>query len=329
MKFRKIASIVLPIITMFLIYSCGSKSNSHKDPDVVASIEKEEVKRQEIDDYYSGLENGFISQYGDNYKESDDFKKLYLNLVEQYVDQRVLVQYAKDNGIVEEASIQEKVDEELKNTKSVFGNDEAFQTAIVNSKFKDEEDYKNKLKISIIIEELIAKETDNLKISSSDIKTYYENNSDKFVKGPGADVYHIFLNDKDLADEAFEKINSGESFEDVSKEYGQDGSASVGGYLGYQEFDNSQLVDEFMSEVKEMEEGEIKGPIKTQFGYHIIKVENINKEEWTQELDRVSSIIEENLKAEKINDVMQSLVEKSRDKYKVKVFEENILGKKE
>ncbi len=329
MKFRKIASVVLPIMSMFLIYSCGSKSNSHKDPDVVAKIQKEEVKRQEVNEYYSGLENGFISQYGDNYEQSDDFKKLYLNLVDQYVDQRVLVQYAKDNNIVDETTVQEKVDEELKNTKSVFGNDEAFQTAIVNSKFKDEEDYKNKLKISIIIEELIAKETNNLKISDSDIKKYYDNNLDKFVKGPGADVYHIFLNEEALAEEAYEKINKGESFEDVSKEYGQDGSASVGGYLGYQEFENSQLVDEFMDEVKDMEEGEIKGPVKTQFGYHIIKVENINKDEWTQDIDRVSSIIEENLKAEKINDVMKSLIGEAREKYKVKIYEENILGKKE
>ena len=309
MKFRKIVSIVLPLMTMFLVYSCGSKGgNSHKDPDVVAKIEKEEVKREEINDYYSGLESGFKSQYGDDYEQSDDFKKLYLNLVNQYVDQRVLVQLAKDDGLVDESSIQEKVDEEFKNMKSVFGSDEAFETAIVNSRFKDEEDYKNKLKISMIIEELIAKETDNLKIS---------------------DVYHIFLNDKDLADEALEKINDGENFEDIAKKYGQDGSASIGGYLGYQEFDNSKLVDEFMSEVKDMEEGEVRGPVKTQFGYHIIKVENIKKDEWTQDLDRVTSTIEENLKAEKINGVMDSLVNKARDKYKVKVFEDNILSSKE
>lgn len=330
MKFRKIVSIVLPLMTMFLIYSCGGKGgNSHKDPDVVAKIQKEEIKREEINDYYSGLENGFKSQYGDDYEQSDDFKKLYLNLVNQYVDQRVLVQLAKDDGLVNESSIQEKVDEEFENMKSVFGSNEAFETAIVNSRFKDEEDYKNKLKISMIIEELIAKETDNLKISESEVESYYEKNSDKFVKGAGADVYHIFLNDKGLADEALEKINDGESFEDVAKKYGQDGSASVGGYLGYQEFDNSKLVDEFMSEVKAMEEGEIRGPVKTQFGYHIIKVENIKKDEWTQDLERVSSNIEENLKAEKINGVMDSLVSKARDKYKVKVFEDNIISSEE
>lgn len=328
MRFRKFASMILLIMTMFTMHSCfGGKVS--KDPDVVAQIEKEDVKREEVDEYYAGLENGFIAQYGEDYKDLNEFKDIYLDLVNQYVEQRVLVKYAQDEGIVDETKIQEKVDEEFENMKEVFGSEEEFATAIVNSRFKDEEDYKNKLKISLIIEELVQKETNNLKVSSSEIKKYYEENSDKFLKDPGADVYHIFLNDEAMAEKVLEELESGEDFGELAKIYSQDGSASVGGYLGYQEFENSQLVKEFMDEVKDMEEGEVRGPVKTQFGYHIIKVENINDEEWTEELDRVSKSIEETLKADKINDVLNSLVEKAKEKYKVKIFDENIVGKKE
>ena len=311
------------------MYSCFDKGNSHKDPEVVAKIEKELIKREEVDEYYSGLKNGFITQYGDNYKESKDFKQLYLDLVNQYVEQKILVQLAKDNNVYDESDIQQKVDKEFENMKSVFENDEAFTTAIVNSRFKDEEDYKNKLKISLIIEELISKETENLKVSNSDIKAYYNENSDKFLKGAGADVYHIFLSDEETALVVLEELDNGEDFASLAQTYSQDGSSSVGGYLGYQEFENSQLVDEFMNEVKDMEEGEIRGPVKTQFGYHIIKVENVNDKHWTEDLDRVSKNIEETLKAEKINQVMDSLVEKAKNKYKVSIYEENIIGKKE
>ena len=91
MKFRKIASLVLPVIIVFFtMYSCINKGSSHKDPEVVAKIEKEFVKKEEVNEYYSGLENGFIDQYGEDYKESDDFKQIYLDLVNQYVEQRVL-----------------------------------------------------------------------------------------------------------------------------------------------------------------------------------------------------------------------------------------------
>ena len=213
--------------------------------------------------------------------------------------------------------------------KSVFGNDEAFSTAIINSRFKDEEDYKSKLKISLIIEELIAKETENLKVSNSEIESYYKENSDKFVRGPGADVYHIFLNEESSALKVLDLLDNGEDFSKLAEIHSQDGSASVGGYLGYQEFENSQLVEEFMEEVRDMEEGEVRGPVKTQFGYHIIKVENVNEDEWTEDLDRVSKNIEETLKAEKINEVMDSLIQKAKDKYGVKIYEDNILGKKE
>ena len=329
MKFRKIALVVAPVISMFIMCSCFSQGSSHKDPNVVAKIQKELIKRDEVDQYYSGLENGFISQYGDKYKESEDFKLIYLDLVKQYVEQKTLVQLAKDDGVVNESTIQEKVDKELENMKSVFGSDEAFTTAIINSRFKDEEDYKNKLKISFIIEELISKETENLKISTNDIKKYYEENSDKFLKSPGADVYHIFLKDEATATEVLGKLDAGEDFSDLAKLYSQDGSASVGGYLGYQEYDKSQLVEEFMNEVKDMEAEEVRGPVKTQFGYHIIKVDNVHKEEWVEEFDRVSKNIEETLKADRINQVMDSLIKKASEKYKVKIFEDNIVGKKE
>lgn len=329
MKFRKVISLFLPILVAFFMYSCGDKKNSHKDPEVVAKISKELIKKEEINEYYKGLESSFITQYGEDYRESEDFKQIYLDLVNQYVEQRILVSLAKDDGLVNESEIQEKVDEEFKNMEAVFGNKEAFLTAIVNSRFKDEEDYKSKLKISLIIESLISKEVDSLKVSDSDIKSYYEQNSNKFLRGAGADVYHIFLNDKETATKVLDELNDGGDFEKLARVYSQDGSASVGGYLGYQEFDNSQLVADFMDEVKDMEAGEVRGPVKTQFGYHIIKVENVNNSEWTEDLDRVSKNIEETLKAEKINQVMESLVKKANDKYKVKIYEDNILGKKE
>lgn len=329
MKFRKITSLVLaPIVTICFLYSCIG-GGTPKDENIVARIKKEDITKTEVDEYYSGLKNGFITQYGENYKESEDFKNVYLDLVEQYVEQKALVQYAKDESLVDDAEIQEKVDEEFENMKSIFGSDEAFETAIINSRFKDEEDYKNKLKISLIIEELINKETDNLKISSSEIKQYYNDNKTKFVKGPGADVYHIFVADEDTANTVLEKLNDGEDFGKLARTYSQDGSANVDGYLGYQEFDNSQLVKEFMDEVKDMEEGEIRGPVKTQFGYHIIKVENINSEEWTQDLDRVSKDIEDTLKSDKINETINSLFTKVKEKYDVKIYTENITGKKE
>ncbi|BAK81843.1 peptidyl-prolyl cis-trans isomerase [Candidatus Arthromitus sp. SFB-rat-Yit] len=328
MKFRKITSLVLaPILTMCFLFSCGG--GTPKDQNIVARIKKEDITKTEVDEYYSGLKNGFISQYGDNYKESEDFKNVYLDLIEQYVEQKALVKYAEDESLVNDGSIQEKVDEEFENMRSVFGSDEAFETAIINSRFKDEQDYKSKLKISLIIEELVNRETNNLKISSSEIKKYYDDNKSKFVKGAGADVYHIFVADEDTANTVLSKIDDGEDFGKLAKTYSQDGSASVDGYLGYQEFDNSQLVKDFMDEVKNMKEGEIRGPVKTQFGYHIIKVENVNSEEWTQDLDRVSKNIEDMLKSDKINETIDSLFTKVKEKYDVKIYRENITGKKE
>lgn len=329
MKLKKIASIVLTVILSTSIYSCSSNKTSHKDPNVVAKIDKELVEKTEIDEYYAGLENGFIEQYGEDYKDSSDFNSVYVELVNQYLDQKVLVKFAEDQNIVDEVTVQEKVDEDFQNMREVFVNDEAFETALINSRYKDEEDYKSKLKISIIIEELIKSETDNMKISDKDIEAYYNANEDKFLRGPGADVYHIFLNDEEMAQTVLDEIDSGEDFETAATNYGKDGSAAIGGYLGYQEFDNSELVEDFMVEVRDMKEGEIRGPVETQFGYHIIKVENIHNDDWIKPLKESTKDIEDTLKAEKTSEVLQILVDKAREKYKVHVYEDNISGKKE
>ena len=84
MKFRKITSLVLaPIVTICFLYSCIG-GGTPKDENIVARIKKEDITKTEVDEYYSGLKNGFITQYGENYKESEDFKNVYLDLDEQY-----------------------------------------------------------------------------------------------------------------------------------------------------------------------------------------------------------------------------------------------------
>jgi peptidyl-prolyl cis-trans isomerase C len=79
---------------------------------------------------------------------------------------------------------------------------------------------------------------------------------------------HILLEDEEDALEILECISRGEDFESLAKKFSECDSANDGGHLG--RFATGTMDPEFERALYNMEEGELKGPVKTKFGYHII-----------------------------------------------------------
>lgn len=117
----------------------------------------------------------------------------------------------------------------------------------------------------------VQKAIEKVSVTDDEIKEYYEENKENFKKGESVTASHILVDDEDKAKEILEKIEKGEmSFEDAAREYSSCPSSQNGGALG--EFTRGQMVPEFDKAVFEMEKGVVSGPVKTQFGFHIIKV---------------------------------------------------------
>lgn len=81
---------------------------------------------------------------------------------------------------------------------------------------------------------------------------------------------HILVKQQDLAKRIYQLIREKKDFKALAKEYSTCPSKSKGGDLGW--FGPSQMVRPFEEAVKKMSVGSVKGPVKTQFGYHIIKL---------------------------------------------------------
>ena len=110
---------------------------------------------------------------------------------------------------------------------------------------------------------------------------------------------------------------------DLAAEYGTDGTKDSGGSLGYIPYDTTQYDADFMAGAKILGEGEVSEPVKTQFGWHLIKADGIQKEDVVQSLDEVKDSIKEiiaNSKAEE--ELTNNLVEWKKE-YDIKIFEEN------
>ncbi len=111
-------------------------------------------------------------------------------------------------------------------------------------------------------------------VSDKETEAYYEEHKAELVGEESVSASHILVETEEAALEILAKINGGEmSFEDAAKEYSSCPSKENGGSLG--EFGRGQMVPEFDKKVFEMKPGEITAePVKTQFGYHLIKLDS-------------------------------------------------------
>ncbi len=117
----------------------------------------------------------------------------------------------------------------------------------------------------------IQKSVERVRVTEDEIKKFYDENPDQFDAGDGYDADHILVDSEEKAKEIREKITSGElEFAEAAKTYSTCSSGKEGGKLG--EFGKGQMVPEFEEACDRLSEGELSEPVKTQFGWHLVKL---------------------------------------------------------
>ena len=150
------------------------------------------------------------------------------------------------------------------------------------------EQIKQRLMIRQFMTETLAK----IKVPENDMKKYYDENTAEFMETAQVKAKHILCKTEEEARAAKERVLKGETFEDVAKEVSTGPSATEGGDLGW--FSKEQMVPEFGEMAFSMEKDTLSDPVKTQFGYHIIKVYD-KKEAQTKSFDDVRAELEKKL----------------------------------
>ena len=129
-----------------------------------------------------------------------------------------------------------------------------------------------KLRDNLLISYAADKAVASAKVSDQDVADYYNQNKARFMTEEGVNASHILVDSEEKALEILAKIKAGEiSFEQAAMENSSCPSKANGGSLG--DFGKGQMVPEFDAAVFAMKVGEITdAPVKTQFGYHLIKL---------------------------------------------------------
>ena len=183
-----------------------------------------------------------------------------------------------------------------------------------------ERDPEFKAELQRVKEELLAnyaveKAVKNVTVKDDEVKAYYDGNPEQFKKGESVNASHILVDSEEKANDILAKINAGEiSFEDAAQQFSTCPSGKEGGNLG--DFTRGQMVPEFDEACFSMEIGELRGPVKTQFGYHLIRL-NSKSEAAQVSFGEIREQLKQKLIADKQQAAYQSKINQLKILYPV------------
>ncbi len=127
------------------------------------------------------------------------------------------------------------------------------------------------LKKRLIVESFLKNKVEvESKVSDEDMKKFYEQNKDKFKTGEQVKASHILVKTEKEAKDILAQLKSGGKFEELAKKNSVDSSSAKGGDLGW--FGKGSMVPAFEKAALALKEGQISDVVKSDFGFHIIKL---------------------------------------------------------
>jgi peptidyl-prolyl cis-trans isomerase C len=195
--------------------------------------------------------------------------------------------------------------------------------AEIEEKMKD-------LKKRLIVESFLKKKVETeSQVSDADLQKFYEQNKEKFKTGEQIKASHILVKTEKEAKDILAKIKAGGNFEELAKKSSIDSSAAKGGDLGW--FGKGSMVPVFEKAALALKEGQVSDVVKSDFGFHIIKLTG-KRAAGIRPLEEVKDQIKGAIMPTKQQEVFQKIKEELKKSAKITVKEDVLKemgGKKE
>ncbi|EJQ10951.1 peptidylprolyl isomerase PrsA [Bacillus paranthracis] len=240
-------------------------------------------------------------------KAGDITKEEFYEQMKTQAGKQVLNNMVMEKVLIKNYKVADKeVDKKFDEMKKQYG--DQFDTLLKQQGIK-EETLKTGIRAQLAQEKAIEKT-----ITDKELKDNYK---------PEIKASHILVKDEATAKKVKEELGQGKSFEELAKQYSEDtGSKEKGGDLGF--FGPGKMVKEFEEAAYKLKKDEVSEPVKSQFGYHIIKVTDIKEPEKSFEQSKAD--IKKEIVQKKAQDgaFMNDLMMKEIKKADVKVDDKDL-----
>jgi peptidyl-prolyl cis-trans isomerase C len=294
----------------------------------VATVDGQKVTAKEYNKAFEMGKKQYQARFGVDFNSPQGkpmLAELRASVVDQLVEQTFLLAQAKKKDIKPTA---EEIDAKIAEIKTQFPDDAAFKKAL--GEFgTTEAELREQVVTGLTIETLMKDVTKDLSVPEERLKAFYAENQAQFKHDEEVSAAHILIKTdataKDVkADEAkalakiqdlLKQIRGGADFAELAKKHSEDpGSGAQGGDLGF--FGKGRMVPEFEQTAFAMKDGAVSEPFKTQFGYHIIKRNELRPAR-TETYEQVKEQIRENMLAQERNQAFQTWIDAQKKDAKI------------
>lgn len=257
-----------------------------------------------------------------------EYIKMKNKVLDYMIDQELIFQEAKKQNLL---ASDKEVDDTIAEVKQNFSSEAEFQMVLKRQGFT-EKNYRDMVKRVATMRKFIEVKIKPLAkpVTEKDVTEFYEAHKSGFVDRERVRARHILIKVAPNASaqqkaEAKNRIQSilreikpdGSNFAELAKKYSQCPSAQQGGELGY--FARGQMVKPFEDAAFSLRVGQVSGIVETDFGYHIILVED-KRPERQLTLEEVSDQIREGLSDEALDEALAEWLKPIRKKSSIKVL---------
>ncbi len=316
-----IVALSLSVAALSVAASTVKAEKDDTSIDKIAIINGSVITREEFDRELNQVKQKTL-QRGQEIS-STQLEDIGNKILENLIDLELLFQESHNNGIKIE---KEKIDSEMKSLKQKLPNNDEFEKLLTELKLS-ESALKLKIQKGLAIQELVeTRITQKIKISDKESKVFYDTNPNFFKQPERVKASHILIKVAPDAEEITkseakqklrqiqQKLNKGEEFAALAKEFSEGPSKTNGGDLGY--FQRGQMVKSFEDVAFALKPEKVSDIVETQFGYHLIKV--IDKKPETKiPYEDVKDNLVQHLKQEKTKQEVKMYIQTLREKAKI------------
>ena len=314
---------LLVVVLLVFVAACSPAepvANVESPSKKVAIFEGGEVTLGELQEFAQQSGAGELSP------ESPQYEAIVAQLMPQLVEIEIAEAYAQEQGItVSEGEVNEEIEvlkDQIAQQAQAQGQEvdreEAFEGALQQAGLTESQ-LRQQLREQLPVQEVQERVTGGAGPSQEDVERFYEENkAAQFTSPETRCARHILFNkdQRKQAEEVKGRLQDGGDFAQLAQEFSQDpGSAENGGDLGC--LGRGETVPDFEEAVFGAEQGEIVGPVETEFGYHVIEVTDI-REEATQPLSEVEAQIRDQLTTEAQTEEFTAWLQRQKEQRNVK-----------
>lgn len=302
--------IAIGVLVAIILFALNFKPAGEQGDDVLAIVNGVQITQNDVQRQYSLLPP--------QYRGTVTIEAI----LNQTIQEELLVQEAVAQGInVEEEEIDEMVQFILDQNSLTL---EQLSERLAESNLTMDylrDFYKRKFLLTKLLNVTVLS---LIEITDEEIGLYYEQNQDLFTSPKSIQASHILVETVEEAEDIILELDRGGDFADLAGNRSIGPTSVSGGDLGY--FTEGQMVKPFEEAAFALDVGEISHPVKTQFGYHVIKVTDVREAGLTP-IDEVEEQIRAQIFSTKQISVIKTYVSQLRAKADVKIFSDESAAK--